>query len=91
MRVEVGEGRTDHVTTYLSKAGKTGQVFVEDEIEPIVRQLQSEMSNLRRDKAKWYSIDFSMDSSGKFTTNFSYDKPKWMLEAEALRKAMDKK
>jgi Protein of unknown function, DUF600 len=86
MRVEVGEKRTDHVTTYRAANGKTGQVFIEDEIDPLVRELQKEMAKTWSGR-KWYTFDFNFQSSGKFSVDFGYDKTPWMLEAEKLGKA----
>lgn len=84
--VELSDHSSKHVTYYKSTEGKEAQVFIDDDIDPIVCKLQEDMATTRIDKAKWYTFEFTLDQSGKFSVDFGYDKPQWVREAEELEK-----
>jgi hypothetical protein len=84
-QVEIARYSAKHVTIYRRTDATTGQVFVEDAVEPIVRQLQADMANAWRGR-KWHVFKLTLKSSGQFSADFGYDKPKWVLEAEELGK-----
>jgi Protein of unknown function, DUF600 len=82
-RIEIGNQRSQVVTSYQSVDGKLLHLPLDRELsrelDSIVYKLHEEMSAVRKDKAKWYTFEFTLEPSGKFSIDFSYNKILWVF------------
>lgn len=76
IHAEIDEGSAEWTTVYISESNERRQVFIEDDLDTILRPLRaSHWSKGMR----WYTLDLKLQPSGKFSATFRYEKTKWML------------
>ena len=77
IHAEIDEEAAEFSTVFLTKDGRRHSVFIEDQLEPVLREWRTKMSE--SNSPKWYVFDFELLPDGKFKVNYGYQKTKWML------------